>query len=245
MDRGKMKWKPVLLLLACMVSASAMGQAEEAKITKEDVIARAWKAMFGERKNADVRSVYVETYAHGRTVPSRITVRRPNLFRNEAPSGTLVFDGQRAAWAKREADEKGNPRGPELIVPEHWKHFEVDIALLFPAFFDHAAELQGIEKVNGNDAYKIHVRLPLGSFITYFIDSRSFLVTRRLVGWDGDDDPQLWENLIENDVPIDGIRYPDGYVFSGRAGMEKCFYKNVRFNVGAPDALFRIPDELP
>jgi len=221
-----------------------MAQTGEAKITKEEIVAKAWKAMFGELKNADVKSVYVESYSHGRTVPSRMTVKRPDLFRNEAPSGTLVFDGLRAAWAKREADEKGNPRGPELIAPAYWKHFEVDIALLFPAFFDHAAELQGIEKKNGNESYKLFVRLPLGSYITYFIDSQSFLVTCRLVCWDGDADPQLWENLIENDANIDGIRYPDGYVFTGRAGREKCFYRNVRFNIDPKDELFKIPEEL-
>ncbi|HSQ34711.1 MAG TPA: hypothetical protein VLQ89_01850 [Candidatus Binatia bacterium] len=244
MEKNKANWKPVLLLLACLVATNAMAQGGAAALNRDEIVANAWKAMFGELKNTDVRSLYVESYSHGRTVPSRMTVKRPNLFRNEAPSGTLVFDGQRAAWVKREADEKGNPGGPELIVPEYWKHFEVDIALLFPACFDHAAELQGIEKVNGNDSYKLFVRLPLGSTITYFVDSKSFLVTRRLVCWDGDADPRLWENLIENDANIDGIRYPDGYVFTGRAGKEKCVYKNVRFNIDPANELFQIPKEL-
>jgi hypothetical protein len=244
MNDNKANWKPVLLLLACMVTTAVMARAAEAAPGREEIVAKAWKAMFGELKNADIKSVAVEAFSHGRTVPSRMIVKRPNLFRNEAPSGILVFDGQRAAWVKREADEKGDPRGPELIVPEYWKHFEVDIALLFPAFFDHAAELQGIEKVNGNDSYKLLVRLPLGSYITYFVDSRSFLVTRRLVCWDGEANPQLWENRIENHENINGILYPDGYAFTGRAGAEKCFYKNVRFNIDPANELFQIPEGL-
>jgi catechol 2,3-dioxygenase-like lactoylglutathione lyase family enzyme len=172
-----------------------------------------------------------------------MTVKRPNLFRNENPSGILVFDGQRAAWAKREPDEKGNPRGPELIEAKSWRHFEVDIAILFPAFFDHAAEFRGIEKVNGADAYMLHVPLPLGGSVTYFVDGKSFLVTRRLVYWDGDP-KDSWENLIEGYSDHDGIRFPDGYSFPGNKGLEKGLYKNVRFNIDPKDELFKIPEEL-
>ena len=173
-----------------------------------------------------------------------MTVKRPNLFRNEVQSGVLVFDGQRAAWAKREADKDGKAQDPEMIPPAQWKHFEVDIALLFPACFDHPAELQGVEKVNGNDAYVLFVRLPLGASVTYYIDSRSFLITRRLVRWEGEADPQPWENMLDNYVNLDGIHYPDGYSFAGREGKEKGFYKNVRFNIETANELFRIPAEL-
>jgi hypothetical protein len=244
MNRTKTFRYPLILVLGCMIAISASGQAGNAALSKEEVVARAWKAMFGERSSTDIRSLYVEGYFHGRALPSRMTLRRPDLFRNENPSGVLVFDGQRAAWAKREPDEKGNPRGPELIEAQYWRHFEVDIALLFPAFFDHPAELKGIEKVNGSDAYRLYVPLPLGGNVTYFVDARSFLVTRRLVSWEGDPKTEPWENLIDGYVNYDGILFPDGYAFQGRAGMEKGLYKNVRFNVDAGDEMFRIPEEL-
>jgi len=235
---------PLLLALLCGVSICTAGQPAPAKLSVEEVIGKAWKAMFGERQDGEIRSVYLEGYFHGGTVPNRMTIRRPNRFRSETRSGILVFDGQRAAWAKREPDEKGNPQGPELIEPKYWRHFEVDIAIVFPAFFDHRAELQGIEKINGVDAYKLYVQLPLGSDVTYFVDSTTFLVTKRLVSWDGDPAAQPWENLIEDYVNVDGIVFPDGYVFTGRDGQEKGFYKNVRFNVDAGDELFKIPEEL-
>ena len=200
--------------------------------------------MFGDRKDRDIRSLYVEGYFHGKTKPSRMTLKRPNLFRNEVASGVLVFDGRRAAWAERAPDEAGKPRGPELIEPASWRHFEVDIALLFPAFFDHPAELRGIEKVNGADAYVLHVALPLGSRVTYFVDATSFLVTRRLVSWNGGDDPTPWENVIDGWLDVGGIRFPDGYVFEGRQGREKGTYANVRFNVEPADELFVIPPGL-
>ena len=232
------------LWLTGMIAIHAMGQAGDTALGKEQIIGKAWKAMFGEHSDADIRSIYVEAYFHGRSEPSRMTVRRPDLFRNENPSGVLVFDGKRAAWATRTPDEKGNPRGPELIEAKYWRHFEVDIAILFPAFFDHPAELKGIEKVNGADAYRLYVPLPLGGNVTYFIDSKNFLVVRRLVGWDGDLDPALWENWIDGYTNYDGVLLPDGYIFEGRNGREKGFYKNARFNIDPGDELFAIPEEL-
>ncbi len=232
------------ILLVSMIAINAMGQSGDSGITRDEIIAKAWKAMFGDLRSEDIRSLSVEAYFHGRAVPSRMTVRRPNLFRNETPFGVLVFDGQRAAWAKREPDDKGNPRGPELIPAAQWRHFEVDIAMLFPAFFDHPAEFKGSEKVNGNDAYILYVPLPLGANVTYFVDSRSFLVTRRLVNWDGDPKAEPWENLIDSYAKSGRIFFPDGYVFAGSKGKEKGYYKNVRFNVNPADDLFKIPEEL-
>ena len=213
-------------------------------ISMEEVIRRAWKAMFGDREDKDIRSLYVEGYFHGATVPNRITVKRPNLFRNETTSGVLVFDGKRAAWVTRAPDQAGNPRGPELIEPKSWRHFEVDIALVFPAFFDHPAQLKGIAKVNGSDAYELFVPLPLGGIVTYFVDAKSFLVTRRLVRWDGADDTEPWENIVDGWLDVDGIRFPDGYAFEGRQGKERGLYKNVRVNVQPDDEVFHIPAEL-
>lgn len=238
----------ILMMLALLrlagPASEVSGQANKASLPKEEIVARAWKAMFGERRDADIRSVYVEGYFHGAAMPNRQTLRRPNFFRNETPSGVLVFDGKRAAWASRSPDDKGNPRGPELIEAKYWRHFEVDIAIVFPAFFDHPCELKGIEPVDGSDAYKIFVRLPLGGNVTYFVDGGSFLVTKRMVCWDGEGAEPPWENRIDHYVEYDGIRFPDGYGFEGRKGKEKGYFKNVLFNVAAGDELFRIPEEL-
>ena len=84
----------------------------------------------------------------------------------------------------------------------------------------------------------------LGGNVTYFIDSKSFRVTRRLVDWDGDPKEELWENLVDGYIDYDGILFPDGYVYQGREGKEKGVYKNFRFNIDSADELFEIPEEL-
>jgi hypothetical protein len=82
-----------------------LGQGAEP--SKDEIIQRAWTAMFGNARSEDIRSLYVESFFHGSATPSRQTVKRPNLFRNEVSSGVLVFDGKRAAWVERGPDENG------------------------------------------------------------------------------------------------------------------------------------------
>jgi len=218
---------------------------QNAEPSKDEIIQKAWKAMFGDAKNKDIKSLYVESYFHGSTIPSRQTVKRPNLFRNEVSSGVLVFDGKRAAWVERKPDENGKPRSPELIEPASWKHFEVDIALLFPAFFDYPSEYLGKEAVEGAETYKIRVNLPLGGKMIYFVDAESFLVLKRLVGWDGGTEAKdYWDNIMTGYDRYDGIVFPAGILYPGRSGRETGFYRNVRINVDPPDELFKIPDEL-
>jgi hypothetical protein len=72
--------------------------------------------------------------------------------------------------------------------------------VIFPFWSDgvnDVLEFKGLEKVNGSYAYRLYVSLPLGANITYFIDDKSFLVTRRLVSWEGDPKEELWENLVQ------------------------------------------------
>ena len=56
-----------LLSALCVVARAAEGQTQQVTPAREEVVARAWKAMFGERQDEDIRSVYVEGYFHGAT----------------------------------------------------------------------------------------------------------------------------------------------------------------------------------
>jgi len=246
MKRSNVERVTVLLILLIFLFISSCKQVSDNNLTEEEIINKAWKAMFGELKKDEIKSIFMESYFHGRTVPRFLTIKRPNLFRNEGQDDILVFDGKRAAWAKRGPDEKGNPRGPELIDSLYWRHFDVDIAIAFPAFFDYPSELKGIKKYDCVDesSYEIYVDLPLGSNVTYFVDTKSFLVTRRLVSWEGNPDDKLWENIITNNLDYNGILFPDGYTFEGREGEEKGYFKNVKFNTNPGDDLFKIPAEL-
>ena len=242
MKRSKIVGKIFQLLLLISITLSANCQNENTKITMDVVIKNAWKAMFGNLKPDEIKSIYVESYFHGTKAPNKMTVKRPNLFRNEiGGGGVLVFDGKQAAWAQQINDKNGNPRFPEMIDTASWRHFEVDIALMFPAFFEYTTELKGLKNYKETMVYELYVELPLGGKISYFLDAKSFQVIRRLVSWSGDPTEKLWENFITDYIDYSGILFPDGYSFEGREGIEKGFFKNVKFNVDPDDKLFEIP----
>jgi len=234
----------LVLFFVLSVSLDFPAQNKPSGITKEEVIERSWKEMFGALKNEDLKSIYVEGFFHGNTIPNKITIQRPNKFRNEVPSGVLVFDGNRAAWVKRYPDQQGNPRNPKIINPAYCRHFEVDIALIFPAFFDHKSEYRGIKTLDGKQYYEIFVILPMGASLSYFIDPKDFLIKRRMVHWEGKPGDAGWENMIDNYIDYSGIRFPEGYSHMGQKGREKGFYKNFRMNINPGEQVFFIPGDI-
>jgi hypothetical protein len=225
-------------LLLSFVALVGTSQAQDPPLDKDGIIDRAWTAMFGELERDEVRSLYIET-ADG----NQLTVQRPGLFRNVHDGGILVFDGRRAAWAERVPDEDGNPRGPEMIGPESWVHFEVDIALLFPAFFDHPSELRGLQRV-GEDvfAWELFVELPMGGTVSYFVDAGSYQVVKRMVNWEGNPTHFIYDQTIPGHTQYDSVTYPEGYIYPTREGPQTLLYTNVELNRDTPEELFRIPD---
>ncbi len=153
--------RAILVLASCLLlGTSASGLDEGAPLTKAEIVNGVSKAMFGESDSKDIKSVSVERFSEGEPIPDKLTIVRPNLFRNDHRGGTLVFDGRRAAWVRRERDEQGNVRPPEMIESTSWAHFEVDIAILFPAFFDYDSELRGVTEIDGVQVYELQVVLP-------------------------------------------------------------------------------------
>lgn len=165
----------MLLIFLTLLTNCVNDHSSDVELTKDEIIQNAWDAMFAGRADEDIISLYLESFVSGNDVPSKITIKRPNLFRNENVNGVLVFDGSIAAWEKQSPDANGNPRGPEMIPQSDWKHFEVDIALLFPAFFDYESDFRGIINSDGIETYAITVMLPLGSSIIYYLDTENFL----------------------------------------------------------------------
>lgn len=234
----------VILFLIITFAFFISINSQDKNIAKEEIINKAWKAMFGDLKNEDIKSIYVEGYFHGREVPNKTTTKRPNLFRNEVSSGILVFDSERAAWAKRSPDEDGNLREGEILEEYHWMHFEVDIALYFPAFFEYESELGGVVDVDGSDSYEIFVRLPMGGRTIYYVDAESYLITKRAVNYSMDEDADYWINNMMDYIGYNGILFPAGFTYEGKDGQEEGIYKNVKFNIEPKDEIFQIPEEL-
>jgi hypothetical protein len=171
---------------------------------------------------------------------------RPNRMRTEGVGNyVLVFDGERGAFLQSPPAEDGTPRDPELIDPEYRRDLELDIAFLFPAFFDYPAEHLGRETIDGTEVFKLQVGLPSGLATTYLVDAETWLPVRVLA-----------------DVTVDGTEYHPGRVFSDYEDREGIVYPRSitywwmpgsvdtatvdRIEVNPPLAedRFEIPDDL-
>jgi hypothetical protein len=230
--------KLAAIALISLTTFAGTGSAQDPSLDKDGIIDRAWTAMFGDLERDEVRSLYIET-----SEGNQLTVQRPNLFRNEHDGGIIVFDGERAAWAERPPDEGGNARGPEMIGPESWVHFEVDIALLFPAFFDYPSELRGLQRLEPRVfAWELFVELPKGGTVSYFLDARSYQVIRRMVNWEGNPTHFIYGQAIPGHTDHDGVTYPDSYIYPTREGDQTLAYSHVELNRDVTEAMFQLPE---
>jgi hypothetical protein len=232
----------VTLLLSLLLVPSGLRAQDQDKL-KDRIIKNVWEAMYGELSPDDLQTLYFESYFHGREVPGKIYVKRPNQFRNESEGITLIFDGEHAAIIDGSKADKGEAGGISLVDSAFLSHFEVDIALAFPAFFEYPSEYRGKVQVGTSDCWELFVGLPHGGHLSYFIDTSSYLVIRRLVSWDGDPEQELWENIISGYHEYKGILFESGYSFKGHEGQEEGFFRNAKFNLDLDDALFRVPEK--
>ena len=211
--------------------------------TAERIVAMTAEAMAGAGQIEDIRTLRIRMVYPDHEYPVVTEVSRPNRMRTEGVgSYVLVFDGERGAFLERPPAEDGTPQGPELIDSDYLKDLELDIAFVFPAFFDHPSEYLGREMVEGVDTHKLGVILPLGVHTTYFIDADSYLPIK-----------------VVADVTVDGTEYHPGRVFSDyedQGGMmyprtvtywwmpddvETAVVDPVEVNVSLGDERFTIP----
>jgi hypothetical protein len=165
--------------------------------TAEHVVAMAADAMMGAGQIDDLKTLRVRMVYADHEYPVVTEISRPNRMRTEGVgSYVLVFDGERGAFLEQPPAEDGTPQGPARIDAKYLKDLELDIAFLFPAFFDHPSEYLGREMVDGTDTHKLGVTLPLGVRTTYFIDAESHLPVK-----------------VVADITVDGTDYHPGRVF--------------------------------
>jgi len=174
--------------------------------TAERIVARTAEAMAGAGGIEDLKTLRIRMVYADHDYPVVSELSRPNRMRTEGVgSYVLVFDGERAAFLESPPAEDGTPQSPALVDSRHLGDLELDIAFVFPAFFDHSSEYLGREVTEGVETHKLSVTLPLGVRVTYFIDAESYLPLK-----------------VVADVTVDGTEYHPGRVFSDyedRGGM--------------------------
>lgn len=227
-------------LAVCHLNAQGAPAPTAGTLDAATLVARCAEAMGGEARIRAIRSLRVEMVYpdHGDT-PVVQEIRRPNRFRSErAGSHVTVFDGARAS---RQRLAPGASAAPTLVPAEELADFEVEIAWLFPAFFDHPAEYVGTSEQAGARCHGLRVRLPLGATVTYFIDAASGLV--KAIAAEVPLKGKTFQVTREwrDYRTVQGLRYPAGITYKGRDGATHvAAFQSVTFDPALDESRLRV-----
>jgi len=220
----------------------------------DEIIAKNVQARGGADKLKSVKSIKstaTMSMGPGIEAPGTLIQKRPALARLEFTvqglTAVQAYDGKNG-WQIMPFMGK---KDPELMSADEAKEIEENADLDGPLVDyknkGHQVELQGKEKIEGTDAYKLKVTLKNGDVQTIYIDSDSFLdikeVTKRTVRGT----EQEIESAIGDYKPVDGIMFPFA-VESGIKGTDqkqKLTITKVELNVPADDSLFKMPAAAP
>jgi outer membrane lipoprotein-sorting protein len=220
----------------------------------DEIIAKNVQARGGAEKLKSVKSIKstaTMSMGPGMEAPGTLIQKRPALARLEFTvqglTAVLAYDGKNG-WQIMPFMGK---KDPELMSADEAKEIEENADLDGP-LVDYKSkgnqvELQGKEKIEGTDAYKLKVTLKNGDVQTIYIDSDSFLdikeVTKRTVRGT----EQEIESAIGDYKPVEGIMFPFAVESSvkGTDQKQKLTITKVELNVPADDSLFKMPAAAP
>jgi hypothetical protein len=187
----------------------------------EHVVARVEQAMIGAGALDDLKTLRITMDYPDHDYLVVTELMRPNRMRTEGVGNyVLVFDGENGAFLQSPPAEDGTPQGPELIDAQYRRDLELDIAFLFPAFFDYPSEYVGREVTEGVEAFKLRVLLPSGLATTYLIDANNWLPLQVLA-----------------DIIVDGTEYHPGRAFADYEEWEGIAYPRTVTYWWLPDAV--------
>jgi outer membrane lipoprotein-sorting protein len=216
----------------------------------DDIIAKYVQARGGSEKLKSVQSIKTTatmTMGPGMELPGTVIQKRPKMARLEFSAQGLTavqaFDGK-DAWQIMPFMGK---KDPELMAADEAKETEemadVDGPLVDYKSKGHQVELQGKEKVEGTDAYKLKLTLKNGDVQTIYLDADSFLeikeVTKRTVR--GTD--QEIEAAIGDYKEVKGMMFPFAIenTVKGSDQKQKITITNIELNVPVDDSIFKMP----
>ncbi|HKV79415.1 MAG TPA: hypothetical protein VJP02_14805 [Candidatus Sulfotelmatobacter sp.] len=222
--------------------------------TVDEIIAKNVQARGGAEKLKSVQSIKstaTMSVGPGMEAPGVLIQKRPTLARLEFTvqglTAVQAYDGKNG-WQIMPFMGK---KDPELMSADEAKEIEENADLDGP-LVDYKSkgnqvELQGKEKIEGTDAYKLKVTLKNGDVQTIYIDSDSFLdikeVTKRTVRGT----EQEIESAIGDYKPVNGIMFAFA-IESGVKGTDqkqKLTITKVELNVPADDSIFKMPAAAP
>ncbi len=225
--------------------------APAASQTVDEIIAKNLEALGGLEKIRAVKTVRMTgkmTLGPGIEAPVVMELKRPNAMRLDITIqgmvGSQAFDGAKG-WNLMPFSGSKVPQ--EMAADEvrlAQEQAEIDGPLVDYKAKGNTVELQGKDKVEGADAYKLKVTLKNGVVRTMYIDAEHFLqikeeAKRTIRGTEIDS-----ETIVGDYKDVGGMMFPHS-IDSGQKGnpqRQKLVIEKIELNVPIDDARFKMPE---
>jgi hypothetical protein len=210
----------------------------EEHLDLDTIVARSATAMGYGHDFQNLKTLRFDVHTTGRERVVQWEISRPNLVRKDYDAGVeLVFDGERSAFLAGPRGEDGKLKEASLVPEEHWHHFEMDIALYVPAYFEYPAEYHGIHGFEGGQAHRISVKLPMGGLAVYLVDVETYLpVSIKLPDWEYEVAPEDWSE-------INGVMVYRSSRCVSRPDHDQQL-EQIEVNASVESSRFSIPDSI-
>ncbi len=230
--------------LVCLFAVPAAAQ------TVDEILARNLAAKGGLNKLRAIETLRMTgtmTVGPGMDAPFTMIFKRPNELRMDftvqGMTVTQAFDGKRG-WM---VNPMTGSREPQPMPPEALRAIEqqadFDGPLVDYKAKGNTVELQGKDKVDGRDAWKLKVTLKSGDVRFYYLDAASYLEVKV------EATTTVRETQIDNEGtladyrPVAGVMFPHA-MESGPKGSpmkQKMTVQKIEVNIPLDDARFAMP----
>ena len=230
-----------LLSLVLVLPAAVRARAAAQAVTARDVVEACAEAMGGRERIDALRTLRLRYTLPDHGGSQSVTqIMRPNLIRL---GDAVVYDGERAAFLVPGTEDDPAPRLGEIVDPEEYVDFEIDVGRYFPTFFDYPAQYQGVEFVAGIETHKLFVLLPLGGRMTYYIDAETHLPLKVDYGMTMYGREYRGERFYGDYREVKGVRFPHAYSYFSPHWRQMLWIEmdEVEIDAPMPEDLFRIP----
>jgi hypothetical protein len=184
--------------------------------TVDDIINRYAEARGGKEKLRAITSLYMEGSRRmmGHEVMVKVTSVQGKLFRNDfefrgLTGYTIVTPA--TGWSFIPMRSQNVEIIPGNILKGMQPEMDIAGALIDYAAKGSKAELAGKETIDGREAYKIKLTLSTGNEITYYVDTRDYLLIQIKQMRSAIDGSTMEKEVITNYAdyqPVDGIMFP-------------------------------------
>lgn len=229
---------------ASKVTASQTGAAKAAEaemLTLDDLLAKHFEALGGEKKLLAAQTLYYAgTQTHGdKTVHVSKYIKRGKKLRVEKRMGdetsVMAFNGKQAWKQKGESTEELPAK--KVAYLEH--KADIDDPLLVYKKKGYTVSLVGKVEIKGNPAY--HVSLQVGdSKEERFIDAKSYFEVKRLVTWKADDGAEHTTKVLFSDYRDigEGMMVNHRVDWEGKEGKGTFIIEKAAYNKPMDDSKF-------